>query len=275
MRPEDYPPQEPMSAMARSYHDEVMRRGAGVTGEEIAYGADPYQSILVCRAAKPDGNLLAVMHGGGWTNGYKEWLAFMAPPLTAAGITFASIGYRLAPQHVFPTGLSDARAGVALLRERAADFGADPARLFVGGHSAGGHYAALMTVRSVWEPGASPRPGSLRGCLPISGVFDFGPQSGLPQRPRFLGDPAAQAEGPASPIENIKGTPPPFFLTWGSDDFPHLIPQAKRMAAALAAAGGTVDQLELAGCNHFTASYEGGNAEGRWVGRAVEWMRAQ
>ena len=41
MRPEDYPPQEPMSAIAKSYHDEVMRRGAGVTGEEIAYGADP------------------------------------------------------------------------------------------------------------------------------------------------------------------------------------------------------------------------------------------
>src|SRR5690349_3213387 len=63
MRPEDYPPQEPMSALAKSYHDEVMRRGDGVTGEEIAYGADPYQSILVCRAPKPEGNLLAVLHG--------------------------------------------------------------------------------------------------------------------------------------------------------------------------------------------------------------------
>src|SRR5260221_404996 len=145
--PEDDPPQEPMSALAKSYHDEVMRRGAGVTGEEIAYGPDPYQSILVCRAKQPDGALLAFLHGGGWTNGYKEWLAFMAPALTASGITFASVGYRLAPQHLFPAGFEDSRAGVALLRARAADFGADPARLFVGGHSAGGHYAALMTVR--------------------------------------------------------------------------------------------------------------------------------
>ena len=275
MRPEDYPPQEPMSAMAKGYHDEVMRRGAGVTGEEIGYGADPYQSILVCRAPRPDGNLLAVLHGGGWTNGYKEWLAFMAPAFTGAGITFASVGYRLAPQHVFPTGFEDARAGVALLQARAADFGADPARLFVGGHSAGGHYAALMAVRSAWEPGAAPGPGRIRGCLPLSGVFDFGPQSGLPQRPRFLGDPAAKAEAPASPIENIKGTPPPFLLTWGSEDFPHLIPQARRMAAALSAAGGKVEQIELAGCNHFTASYEGGEAEGRWVGPAVAWMKRQ
>src|SRR5258706_156812 len=110
MRPEAYPPQEPMSAIAKSYHDEVMRRGAGVTGEEIAYGADPYQSILIWRAPKPDGNLLAVLHGGGWTNGYKEWLAFMAPALTRAGITFASIGYRLAPPAGFSTGLAHGRA---------------------------------------------------------------------------------------------------------------------------------------------------------------------
>src|SRR5260221_9524539 len=135
MRPEDYPPQEPMSAIAKSYHDEVMRRGAGVTGEEIAYGADPYQSILICRAPKPDGNLLAVLHGGGWTNGYKEWLAFMAPALTRAGITFASIGYRLAPQHVFPTGLADARAGVVLLRARAAAFCPRPGGPCVDGPS--------------------------------------------------------------------------------------------------------------------------------------------
>src|SRR5258705_13389899 len=133
MRPEDYPPQEPMSAMAKSYHDEVMRRGAGVTGDEIAYGADPYQSILICRAPKPDGNLLAVLHGGGWTNGYKEWLGFMAPALTRAGITFASIGYRLAPHPVFPTRLADARARVAPLRPPASAFRAHPARPFLGG----------------------------------------------------------------------------------------------------------------------------------------------
>ena len=275
MRIEEYPAQEPLSALGLAYHEKARAAGAGITGVDEAYGDDPYQRLSIHRAVRPHGDVLVFLHGGGWTNGYKEWLAFMAPALTSAGITFASIGYRLAPQHVFPTGLADARAGVALLLKRAAAFGADPKRLFVGGHSAGGHYAALMTVKSVWEPGASPGPASLRGCLPISGVFDFGAQSGLPQRPRFLGDPAAQAEGPASPIENIKGTPPPFFLTWGSEDFPHLIPQAKRMAAALAAAGGTVDQLELAGCNHFTASYEGGNAEGRWVGRAVEWMKKQ
>src|SRR5262249_55795650 len=149
-----------------SYHAEVTRRGAGLVGEELSYGGDPYQAILLFRAPAPDGTLLAFLHGGGWTNGYKEWLAFMAPPFTPAGVTFASVGYRLAPGHVFPTGFEDARAGVALLRTRAAGIGADPTRLFVGGHSAGGHYAALMAVRSVWESGGPLAAGTIRGCLP-------------------------------------------------------------------------------------------------------------
>ena len=100
MRLEEYPAQEPPSDSARSYGDAVMRLGAGLEGIERRYGADPYQSLAVFRAPAPNGTLLAFMHGGGWTNGYKEWMAFMAPAFTAAGVSFATIGYRLAPAHV-------------------------------------------------------------------------------------------------------------------------------------------------------------------------------
>ena len=48
--------------------------------------------------------MLLFWHGGGWTSGYKEWMGFMAPALNAAGVTFVSAGYRLAPEHVFPAG---------------------------------------------------------------------------------------------------------------------------------------------------------------------------
>ncbi len=264
MRPDDYPPQEPFSDAARAYHEEVMRRGARVEGEEQRYGDDPYQGILIFRPARARGPLLAFIHGGGWTNGYKEWMAFMAPCFTAAGIAFASIGYRLAPKHIFPTGYNDAGAGVAWLVEHARALEADPRRIFVGGHSAGGHYAALMALT---------RPElTLRGCLPISGVFDFGAQSGLSIRPRFLGPPEYGAETRASPIANIRGKPIPFLLAHGSEDFPHLIPQAERMETALRAAGGDVERLVLEGRNHFSASYAGGEAQGPWVPRAIDWI---
>lgn len=264
MHPDDYPQQEPFSPPARLYHEEVMRRGNFSTGEEIAYGSDAYQRILIWRSPNPTGILLAFIHGGGWTNGYKEWLAFMAPAFTEAGIVFASIGYRLAPQHAFPVGFNDACSGVALFAEHARPYGADPNHLFVGGRSAGGHLAALMALTRP-ELGA-------RGCLPVSGVYDFGPASGLPARPRFLGPANSGNELTASPIANIGERPIPFFIAHGTDDFPHLIVQAERMERALRVAGGEVERLALKGHDHFAAGHAAGEAEGSWLPRAVNWM---
>src|SRR5690606_18240698 len=116
-----------------------------------------------------------------------EWMAFMAPPLNEAGVSFASIGYRLALQHVFPSGLDDAAAALRWLYEHAADYGYDRDRIFIGGHSAGGHYASLLAVRRDWQTGFGLPIDVVRGCLPVSGVYDFGAESGLSQRPRFLG----------------------------------------------------------------------------------------
>ena len=102
---DNYPPQEPFSEIGVRYHIRTLELGAGVCGESFAYGDDPYQEVAVFSAPKPTGDVIAFMHGGGWTNGYKEWLAFMAPPLTAAGITFVSMGYRLAPAVIWPAGV--------------------------------------------------------------------------------------------------------------------------------------------------------------------------
>jgi arylformamidase len=264
MDPRDYAPQEPFSAPAKAYHEEVLRRGRDVAGEEVRYGADPYQSILICRPSSPNGAILAFFHGGGWTNGYKEWMAFMAPSFTAAGITFATVGYRLAPGYAFPVGYQDACAGVSWLAQNAAGLGADPGRLFVGGHSAGGHYAALMALTDLSD--------TVSGCLPISGVYDFGPDSGLTMRPRFLGAAGSGHEAAASPILHVGDNPPPFLMAHGSEDFPHLMRQAERMEQALAAKKADVQRIVLPGCNHFSASYAGGDPQGPWVTHAVRWI---
>ena len=113
MRIDDYPAQEAFSGLGAAYHADVMRRGAGIEGLDFTHGPDPYQGAVVYPAGKPTGDVLVFMHGGGWTNGYKEWMAFMAPGLNAAGVTLVSVGYRLAPAHLFPAGVEDAMAGLA------------------------------------------------------------------------------------------------------------------------------------------------------------------
>jgi len=182
----------------------------------------------------------------------------MAPAFTAAGITFVSAGYRLAPQHVFPSGLEDSLSALAWTeRNLSRD-------IYIGGHSAGGHYAALIAAR-----GGAKR---VKGCLPISGVYEFGEGSGLSMRPRFLGPDAAN-DRRASPRYELAAPLPPFLVAYGTKDFPHLIPQAERFVEAVRAAGGKVQALPMEGRTHFTASYAGGEPDGPWVPAALAFRR--
>ena len=273
MRPEEYPPQEPFTEIGARYHAEVTRRSAGIEGAEFRYGDDPYQSLMVFRPQRAPAPVLLFFHGGGWTNGYKEWMAFMAPAMTAAGIVFVSAGYRLAPGSVFPAGLMDAAAAVAWVHRHIAEHGGDPRRLFVGGHSAGGHYTALLAVRRDWQTDLGLPRDVISGCLPVSGVYTFTEGSGLSARPRFLGAEGSGSERPASPLHNIQDKPPPFLMSHGSKDFPHLMRQAEDMERALATAGGKVARIVLEGCDHLSASYVCGDAQGPWVPAAAKFMQ--
>jgi acetyl esterase/lipase len=271
-RYEDYPPQEPFSPIGEIFHAKAQRLGAGIDGMSFAYGSSPHQEVALFRASKPDGRVLMFMHGGGWTNGYKEWMAFMAPPLNAAGVTFVSADYRLAPDHLWPAGRDDAAAAVAWIHSNIADHGGDPERIHVGGHSAGGHYAAWLAVHDDWQKRAGVPPNIVKGCLPVSGVYDFTPGNGMPQKPRFLGD-APRTEVAASPLHAIAGAPPPFLVAWGDDDFPQLIRQAHRMVAALESAGGAVTAIELAGCDHAEAAFICADRGGPWLPAALDFMK--
>ena len=182
-----YAPQEPMSPIGAAYHQRVMAQGQAVQGLEFSYGANTYQSLTVFPAQTPTGEVLVFFHGGGWTNGYKEWMHFMAPALVARGVTLVCPGYRLAPGHVFPACRDDAADAVSWVAANIGPHGGDPQRLFVGGHSAGGHLAALLAVTPGWRTARQLPPQVLQGCLPVSGVYRFGAGSGLSIRPRFLG----------------------------------------------------------------------------------------
>jgi arylformamidase len=274
MRPQDYPPQEPVSAFAQAYTDDLIGRIDPGAGENHFYGADPYQSIALFRPPRPNGSLFAFMHGGGWTNGYKEMMGFMAPSFTTRGVAFASIGYRLAPMHNWPTCFDDCAAAVAWLAKNVRGINDRPSRIFIGGRSAGAHLASLLAARRDWQSRHGLPADILRGCLSVSGVYFFGEGNGFKNRPRFLGPPEEKNEAPASPLLNIHGKPPPFFLAWGEKDFPHLIRQADDMATALRAAGGRVETIMLPGCDHLGTWVPTGDPQSPWTAGAHAFIAA-
>src|SRR3989441_9991920 len=101
------------------------------------YGDIPVRIYLPARAESVP--MLVYFHGGGWVVGNLETVdAFCRMIANAAGCIVVSVNYRHAPEHKFPAAVEDAYAGTRWVSENAHTFRGDPARLAVGGSSAGG-----------------------------------------------------------------------------------------------------------------------------------------
>jgi len=273
LRREDYPDQLPRPEPILAFQNELWDRSREVEGVDIAWGDDIYQHISIYPAPQPNGQVFAFIHGGRWTSGHKEAMAFIAPVFHAAGITFASLGHRLAP-HTYDEGFPDLCNGIACLAANADRHGGDSQRIFIGGHSSGGHYAAQLAVTRDWQARHGLARDVVKGCLPISGVYDL-------MQSAYSGDwpPPCLKEGDdgreKSPQHRLAETPPPFLVAWGSDDYDFLIPQARTFAASLADARADVETIELAGKTHFSVLGEGAAPGGEWSARAAAWIAAR
>jgi arylformamidase len=274
MRIEDYPPQEPLSENGERYTRRMRELSSTVAFEELFYGSDDVsQGLAVVRSPKPNGTIFAWMHGGGWTNGYKELMLFMGSALAEHGVTFVSIGYRLAPATIFPDNFHDAARAVSMIRAKAADFGGDPARLFVAGWSAGGHLAALLATRHDWKTKFGVPTDAIRGVVTLTGIFDFTAGNGMAVRPRFLGPPELKNEFAASAVFHVSKATPPMLLTHGGDkDFPHLVTQAAKMEQVLRGHGVDVNRIGFPTYDHFTLPESAHDASGDWIRAVVSWL---
>jgi arylformamidase len=200
-------------------------------------------------------------------------MAFLAPMMNAAGFTLVSNSYRLAPKHVFPANFDDAADAVAATWRLAEQYGYDRDAIFIGGHSAGGHLSSLLSVTSDWQATRGLPLEVIKGCLPISGTFDFTPGCGLSMRPRFLGPQGIFNEVKASPIFRVAGRSPPFFITYGAKDFPHLMVQSEKFAMVLRARGIAAETLEIPEATHGTVLLMAAEKDKPWFAAAVRWMR--
>ena len=260
-----------MSPGAERFAREAMKRSLAPQGVPLSYGDHPLQSVLVFPAKRPLGPTIFFMHGGNWTNGSKDWFTFLAPALNARGITFVTIGYRHAPTDMFPHGFEDCMYGFDVALRSIASFGADPNRAFVAGHDAGAHYATLLTLKTGWRDALSLPNDVIKGCLPVSGFYDFGPESGFNRRPVFLGPPEHKGEKFASALRYVHPKSPPFLVAVGEQDLPQVRQQSSALVRGLKQQGVVAEELVMAGQDHWSSGFAIAEENGPWLA-AASWL---
>lgn len=218
---------------------------------DVAYGGHERQKLDIFPTASPGAPVLAFIHGGYWYSRDKSMAHFLAPLYVAAGVHFVSIGYRLCPEVRIGDIVEDVRAAIGWMHANAAEFGGNRNRLFVAGHSAGGHLAAMMC-----GPRGLPS-GVLKGGCSISGLHDLEPiRLCYLNESLRLDREAAMALSPiplARDSRQGKADLPPLIVTVGADEGSEYLRQRDDLVAALRSARQPVSIVDVPGGNHFTA----------------------
>lgn len=199
--------------------------------------------------------LLVWIHGGGWCGGekrvYNDFERF-----SNRGFAVLSIDYRFSQEAPFPAQLIDCKRAIRWARANAAQYGYCADKIVVGGSSAGGHLAALLGVTN--ENPAFDQGEDLQYSSTVQAVVDeFGPADldekkmpGLTHELRALLQDDPQRIAAASPLRQITGNEPPFFVTHGTADPLVPVEQSRLFAKKLLQAGVNVTYLEVAGGEH-------------------------
>jgi arylformamidase len=192
------------------------------------------------------------IHGGGWQTGDRTEIQIKPQAFVDKGFVFVSTGYRLLPNVEMVTIFQDIAKSLHWVHDHIAEYGGDPSRVLVMGHSAGAQLAALICIDERYLKAEGLSLAFIKGCVPVDGdTFDVPaiietaetrrrvhelPQAKWGHREKFGNDPAKHRDYSAvNHVAKGKGIPP--FLILHVADHPDTSAQAERLENVLKAAG--------------------------------------
>jgi acetyl esterase/lipase len=235
---------------------------AGIPGDikvtrDLAFGSDPAQKLDVFTSGQGAGKpILIYVHGGGFTRGDKHRPGeFMYDNVAVWAVQHGMVGaqtnYRLAPDAKYPAANDDVSAGVKYIREHAREFGGDPNKIFVWGHSAGASLVAIMVSHPNFVKATG---GTLAGAIITSGQYQF-------KAPHpYAGDDSAKV-AEVNAVEGLKKTDIPLYFTRAEWDMPSQMQQGDMIDKTLTAAGKEHGFHLMSGHNHMSQVYSIGTSE--------------
>ena len=297
----------PYNEKALALTDAAIEHDSLSVSRGVSYGPASHQTLDVWAPVAPTTASLPIVvgiHGGGWEFGYPEWAGFGALTVCATPALYVTPAYALGlgERQAWPESRDDLLAALRWVVEHAKEYGGDPARIILTGHSAGAHLAACLGLDPPLLRSAGVAPSAIKALFLVSGPVglraqDFAPAHWLwrfwvgrpliwwlyrkgvsPNLRAVVGSPPEPtAVLAASPLARLAEQDPAelpglVHITYGGKrDFPFCKPQARRLRAELERLGRSatsaprVEVLEMSECDHFGTHWALAEPGSEWI----------
>lgn len=274
---------------SQSWSQETSKKGFEVDVKtDVAYRddkqADPIKHKLDIYTPKgqKDFPVLMFVHGGSWKSGNKSLYASLGATFAKQGIGTVIINYRLSggkdgikhPEHI-----KDVASAFAWVHANIGKYGGKNDRIFISGHSAGGHLVSLLATDEKYLKEHKLAKSDIRGVMAISGVYEIIPNI------RIFDDQFGTDEAvckAASPINNVSAKHPPFLVIYADSDFPTIDKTSEAFCKKLCDCKCEAKTLKATERNHFSIIIQLAlNADDvctaemlKFIAKHSEWKRA-
>jgi acetyl esterase/lipase len=245
------------------------------TRKDIAYCEGPEEESakhkldLYIPKAKPGAPVLFFIHGGAWKTGDRTQYPPLGNRYAREGFVTVVPSYRLAPKYPHPAQIEDVASAFAWTVRNIGEYGGDTNRIYVAGHSAGGHLAALLSLDDSRLAAHHLSSKLIRGVLAFSGVYNLATSEGLD----FVFGKDPDARKAASPLFHVKSGAPPFLVTFCEWDYFSLPAQAREFAHALRGANVNTKLVYIPSENHISEMLNVSSDSDATVAAALQFMK--
>ena len=254
--------------MARNARDSAAVRADLNCQLNVAYGPSKDETLDIFPASD-NTPVVIYVHGGAWTRWSKDENSYQAPVFVDAGAAFVSVNFALAPQVSLDELVRQNRATVKWVYDHALDFGANPSRLYIAGHSSGAHVVGLLAVTD-WAADWGLPADVIKGAIAVSGMYDLEPVR-LSSRNTYLHlDDAAVERNSA--LRNLPDSMPPMIMAYGGREQVEFQRHSREFAETLQARGDDCQLFFYDGNNHFDMAQEVANPASPLTTAAIRMM---
>jgi arylformamidase len=229
--------------------------------KRFSYGSTPVEALDLYPAKKPNAPIFVFIHGGAWLRGEAKNYGYPAELFVNSGVNYIVLDFiAVGPANGDISLMADqVRRAIAWTYKNAASFGGDANRLYVGGHSSGGHLCGVALVTD-WQKDFGLPANMVKGGLCMSGMYDMKPVR-LSKRSSYVKftDMMEQAMSSQRQLDKLQA---PIIVTYGTNETPEFQRQNRDFAAAVKAAGKPVEVIEAPNYNHFEMCESLGNPYG-------------